>query len=71
MDMDRSVVPQHRVPWVSIGYPAAGSATSAATSFVSSPDEPAGVTLYDQLDVDDARDDKDADNTLMQDIALQ
>ena len=73
MDMDRSVVPQPRVPWVSIGYPAAGSsaASSAASSTASSPAEPAGAMLYDQLDVDDERGDEDVDNTLMQNIALQ
>ena len=77
MDMDRSVVPQPRVPWLSIGYPAAGSsaassAGSAASSSASSPDEPrAGAMLYDQLDIDDERGDEDVDNMLMQNIALQ
>ena len=77
MDMDRSVVPQPRVPWVSIGYPAAGSsaassAGSAGSSSASSPDEPrAGAMLYDQLDIDDERGDEDVDNMLMQNIALQ
>jgi len=81
MDMDRSVVPQPRVPWLSIGYPAAGSsaassagsaASSSASSSASSPDEPrAGAMLYDQLDIDDERGDEDVDNMLMQNIALQ